>query len=93
MFDKNLVIIISSPSGAGKTTVTNKLLRKIKNSYLSISCTTREPRKNEKNGVDYFFLKKADFLKLKKNKKFLETAKVFDHYYGTLKSEFYKKKK
>jgi len=56
--NNNLVIIISSPSGAGKTTVTKKLLQKIKDSYLSISCTTRQPRKKEKNGVDYFFLKK-----------------------------------
>ena len=91
-YNNNLVVIISSPSGAGKTTVTKKLLQKINRSYLSISCTTRQPRKNEKNGVDYFFLKKSEFLDLKKNKKFLETAKVFDHFYGTLKSEFYKKK-
>jgi len=82
-----LSIIISSPSGAGKTSVTKKLLKKIKNSYLSISCTTRKPREGEKNGKDYFFISKKKFLNLKKNKKFLEHAKVYGNFYGTLNSQ------
>jgi len=82
-----LSIIISSPSGAGKTSVTKKLLKKIKNSYLSISCTTRKPRDGEINGKDYFFISKKKFLNLKKNKKFLEHAKVYENFYGTLNSQ------
>ena len=52
---KNKIIIISSPSGAGKTTICRSLLRKFNNIEISISCTTRPKRKNEKNGQDYFF--------------------------------------
>ena len=88
-----LIIIVSSPSGVGKTTITKKLLKKIKKSYLSISCTTRNPRKNERNKVDYFFISRKDFLKFKKQKKFLETAKVHNNYYGTLNSELKKNNK
>lgn len=91
--NNSVTIIISSPSGAGKTTVTRKLLKKLKNSYLSISCTTREPRDGEKHKKDYFFISKSQFLSLKKKNKFIETAKVFDNYYGTLKSQLVKNKK
>lgn len=84
-------IIISSPSGAGKTTITKKILKKIKKSHLSISCTTRKPREGEKNGVDYYFVSKKKFINLKKNNKFLENAKVYDNLYGTLKSQVLKK--
>ena len=90
---KGLVIIVSSPSGAGKTTVTRKILQKFKNSYLSVSCTTRKPRPGEKNGKDYFFISKEEFTSLKKKNKFIESAKVYDHYYGTLKSEIIKANK
>ena len=89
----DLKIIISSPSGAGKTTITRNLLKKVKNSKLSVSCTTRKPRPGEKHGTDYFFISKKKFLELKKKNKFLETAKVFNNYYGTLKSEVISKKK
>jgi guanylate kinase len=89
----DLKIIISSPSGAGKTTITRNLLKKVKNSKLSVSCTTRKPRPGEKHGTDYFFVSKKKFLELKKKNKFLETAKVFNNYYGTLKSEVISKKK
>ena len=88
----SLIVIISSPSGVGKTTITKKLLQKIDKSYLSISCTTRNPRKNEKNKKDYFFITKKKFFQYKKEKKFLEVAKVHSNYYGTLKSELIKKK-
>ena len=93
VINNSLIIIISSPSGVGKTTITKKLLKKINKSYLSISCTTRSPRKNEINKVDYFFISKKKFLKYKKEKKFIETAKVHNNYYGTLKSELRKKNK
>ena len=82
----DLKIIISSPSGAGKTTITRNLLKKVKNSQLSVSCTTRKPRPGEKHGTDYFFVSKKKFLELKKKNKFLETAKVFNNYYGTTKT-------
>ena len=91
--NQNLTIIISSPSGAGKTTVTRELLKKLKSSYLSISCTTREPRIGEKNKKDYFFVSKSHFLNLKRKNLFLETAKVFGNYYGTLKSQLKNKNK
>ena len=86
-YSSGLSIIISSPSGAGKTTITRAILKKIKKSHLSISCTTRKPRSNERDGVDYFFVSKEKFINLKKRKKFLEYAKVYENYYGTLKSE------
>ena len=80
---QNKIIIISSPSGAGKTTICNYLLKSFKNIEISISCTTRPKRKNEKNGQDYFFLSNDEFIKLKKKKYFIETAKVFDYFYGS----------
>ena len=89
MVNNKLIIIISSPSGVGKTTITKKLIKKIKGSYLSVSCTTRNPRNNETNKVDYFFITKRKFLNIKK-KKIFETAKVHNNYYGTLKSELKK---
>ena len=79
----NRIIIISSPSGAGKTTICKYLIKKINNVKLSISYTTRPKRKSEKNGKDYFFINKDKFKILAKNNFFVETAKVFDFYYGT----------
>ena len=76
---ENKIIIISSPSGAGKTTICNYLIRKIKNINLSVSYTTRPKRKNEKNGQDYYFINKSDFINKKKKNYFIETAKVFDY--------------
>lgn len=80
---KNKIIIISSPSGAGKTTICKYLLKKMKNIELSISYTTRQFRNNEKNGKDYFFVNKEKFLNLKKNNFFIESAKVFNNFYGS----------
>ena len=79
-----VIVILSSPSGAGKTTLVKKISLR-KKYKISISHTTRKPRANEKNGRDYFFVKKKEFLKLIKNNKFLEYAKVFKNYYGSLK--------
>lgn len=88
-----LVIIISSPSGAGKTTVTKKLISLLKGSCLSVSCTTRTKRKGEINGKDYFFLSRKEFFNYQKKKKFIEHAKVHNNFYGTLKSEIFKNSK
>ena len=79
-----IIIILSSPSGAGKTTLVRKI-SKLKNYQVSISHTTRTPRTNEVNGKDYFFVKKKEFKNLIKKKQFLEYAKVFKNYYGSSK--------
>ena len=79
------MVILSSPSGAGKTTLVN-LLSKQNNFEVSISHTTRQPRNNEIPGKDYFFVSDQEFKRLIKNKEFLEYAKVFNNYYGTTKT-------
>ena len=84
-FKKGGMIILSSPSGAGKTTLVKKI-SKNKNYKISISHTTRLPRPNEKNGKDYYFVSKNNFKKLIKKGEFLEHAKVFDNYYGSSKN-------
>ena len=78
------MVVLSSPSGAGKTTLV-KLLSKNKNFKISISHTTRKPRANEVPDQDYYFIDQKEFQKLIKNKEFLEYAKVFNHHYGTTK--------
>ena len=83
-FKKGGIYILSSPSGAGKTTLVKKI-SKNKNFSVSVSHTTRPPRPNEKNGKDYFFVSKNKFKKLIKQNKFLEHAKVFGNYYGSSK--------
>ena len=80
-----IMIILSSPSGAGKTTLVN-LLSKIKNFEISISHTTRQPRQNEANKKDYYFVTEEDFERLIRNEEFLEYAKVFNNYYGTTRT-------
>ena len=83
-FKKGGIFILSSPSGAGKTTLVKKI-SKNRNFSVSISHTTRLPRPNEKNGKDYFFISKNNFKKLIKKGEFLEHAKVFENYYGSSK--------
>jgi len=84
--EKGLLIIISGPSGVGKGTVRNYLMDNDKlNLVYSISCTTRKPRNEEKDGVDYFFVSKEEFLKRVKEDKFLEHAEFCGNMYGTLK--------
>lgn len=82
--------VVSGPSGAGKSTVC-KEVRKILGINLSISATSRNPRKGEENGVDYYFLTVKEFEEKIKNNEFLEYAKVHGNYYGTLKSEVEKR--
>ncbi len=84
-YKNNLLIIISSPSGAGKTSVCKKIINCNKKIKLSVSHTTRSPRDNEINGVDYFFITSEEFNNKIENQKFLEYANVFGNYYGTLK--------
>ena len=80
-----IMVILSSPSGAGKTTLV-KLLSKRKNFKISISHTTRKPRESEIQNKDYFFVDEIEFNRLIKNEEFLEYAKVFNHLYGTSRS-------
>ena len=82
---KNFCIVLSSPSGAGKTSISKKLLLKDNSISLSISCTTRPMRKGESNKKDYIFLKEDHFNKLIVNNEFIEHADVFGYKYGTLK--------
>tara|TARA_B100001996_G_scaffold363761_1_gene332275 strand:- start:550 stop:1134 length:585 start_codon:yes stop_codon:yes gene_type:complete len=85
--NKPLIIIISSPSGAGKTTICRNLLSLDSNIKLSISVTTRPARDNEIDGKDYYFINSEKFIDMLNNNKFLEHAKVFDNYYGSLRKE------
>jgi guanylate kinase len=84
---KPLLILISAPSGGGKTTLVRQLLRSRRNMVRAVTCTTRAPRPGEKNGVDYYFLKAGDFLKRVQAGNFLEHATVYGNSYGLLKSE------
>jgi len=84
-----LFIVISAPSGAGKTTLCDMLLQSYPEICYSVSCTTREPRLNEEDGVDYQFMTVEAFKKLVAEGRFLEHAKVHDNYYGTLKAPIY----
>ena len=81
----NILVILSSPSGVGKTTLTKKIQQKYQSFKISVSHTTRLPRSNEVDGVDYHFISKEKFENLIQEKKFYEYAKIFENYYGTLK--------
>ena len=83
---KGLMLVLSSPSGAGKTTICKEILKKIKELKLSISYTTRPKRKSEVDGLDYFFVSEKKFKELQAKDFFIENAKVFDHLYGTPKN-------
>ncbi len=83
--ENNIMVILSSPSGAGKTTITKKIQQKYQTFKISVSHTTRKPRPNEVDGVDYYFITHQKFQKLIDEGKFYEYAKIFDNYYGTLK--------
>jgi guanylate kinase len=82
-----LLIVLSAPSGGGKTTLARKLLAGNPSLTRAVTCTTRAPRKGEKDGVDYYFLDAGSFLKRVQAGNFLEHATVFGNSYGTLKSE------
>jgi guanylate kinase len=80
---RGLMLVLSSPSGAGKTTLSRQLLENDSHIQLSVSCTTRARRASEKDGVDYKFIDTATFRDMIDRGAFLEHARVFDHYYGT----------
>lgn len=82
-----LLIVLSAPSGAGKTTLSQGLLKREPNACRAITCTTRKPREGEKDGVDYYFFAAEEFLKRVQSGHFLEHATVYGNSYGTLKSE------
>ena len=79
------MVILSSPSGAGKTTLTKKIQQKYQNFKISVSHTTRKPRSNEVEGIDYFFLSFDEFKKKISDNEFYEYAQIFDNFYGTSK--------
>ncbi|MBU0683128.1 MAG: guanylate kinase [Candidatus Omnitrophota bacterium] len=83
-----MVVIISAPSGSGKTTIVNEVLKSIKGITRSVSWTTRDPRKGEKPGKDYIFVSKKEFEEKVKNGNFLEYEENFGNYYGTPKMQF-----
>ncbi len=85
-FDKKpLLVVLSSPSGGGKTSICRQVVKSLENATHSVSVTTRLPRKNEEEEKDYFFVTEKKFKELIAKKEFLEWAKVFGKYYGTLK--------
>ena len=83
--EEKILVILSSPSGVGKTTLTKKIQQKYNNFKISVSHTTRSPRSNEVDGVDYHFVSNEKFKKLINENKFYEYAKIYENYYGTLK--------
>ena len=85
-----IVVVLSSPSGAGKTTLVKKISQE-QNFKISISYTTRKPRTNEVNGKDYYFISKEEFENLIKNSELLEHAKVFENYYGSSRDQVFEK--
>ena len=87
LYKPNLVIVISGPSGSGKSTVIDALCKADETLQLSVSATTRKPRRGEADGVKYHFLSKADFEKYIQQDRFLESAEYGGNLYGTLKSE------
>jgi guanylate kinase len=85
MKKKGILFVVSAPSGSGKTTLCNRLVDSLSNLHRSISMTTRSPRPGERDGMDYIFIEKEEFLKRQKKHEFLEWAHVFGEYYGTPK--------
>jgi len=83
---KGLPVVLSAPSGGGKSTIATRLVAECRNAQLSVSCTTRPPRPDEKDGVHYHFISEPEFKKRIKDGDFLEWAEVHGNYYGTPRS-------
>lgn len=86
---RGLMYVLSSPSGAGKTTLAERLLKGDPRIKLSISATTRKPRPGEVDGKDYYFVSEAEFLRMRDNNEFLEWANVFGNYYATPRAKVF----
>lgn len=86
--DNSSVFIISAPSGSGKTTLVERLLKEVSGFHFSVSYTTREPRGQEQNGREYFFVTREEFREMIAQNQLLEWAEVFGHYYGTARRFF-----
>lgn len=81
--ERGRLIILSAPSGAGKTSLAKALVQRLPDTVISVSHTTRPPRPGERDGVDYYFVDRETFERMVAGGRFLEYARVFDHYYGT----------
>ena len=88
--DQNIMVILSSPSGVGKTTITKKIQQKYNSFKISVSHTTRSARSNEVEGVDYHFVDEETFKKLIKDEKFYEYAKIFDSHICSLNLKLFR---
>lgn len=86
---RGLMYVLSSPSGAGKTTLADRLLKSDPRLKLSISATTRKPRTGEVDGKDYYFVSEAEFLRMRDNNEFLEWANVFGNFYATPRAKVF----
>lgn len=86
---RGLMYVLSSPSGAGKTTLAERLLKGDPRIKLSVSATTRKPRPGEADGKDYYFVSEAEFLRMRDNNEFLEWANVFGNYYATPRAKVF----
>jgi guanylate kinase len=91
MINKGIIFILSSPSGGGKSSIAKKLIAEKSDLWLSISCTTRQKRVGEVEGVDYYFIDQNKYLQMKQANLFLEAAQVYDHSYGTPKDVVFQK--
>ena len=90
MQQSGILFVLSGPSGAGKGTICQELLRQIPNLQYSVSATTRKPRLGETNGINYWFKEKDEFEEMIKNDLLLEYAEVYGNYYGTPKEQVLK---
>ena len=86
MNKKGAIIVISAPSGTGKTSIVKRIINEIPDLVFSVSATTRKKRENEKNGIDYYFISEKEFQEKIEKNEFVEWEKVYDYYYGTFKS-------
>ncbi len=84
---KGLLMVVSAPSGAGKTTLCKKLLAEFPDLRFSVSCTTRPARKSEENGRDYHFISTENFTQRRATGEFVEWEEIYGHFYGTLKKD------
>lgn len=85
--ERGLFVVVSAPSGTGKTTICKEVLKIVPGLRFSVSCTTREPRRGEKNGMDYHFISKEEFERRVSKRDFIEWAENHGHLYGTLKKD------